>query len=260
MSQTIKYLIVPDVHGRDFWREPVNKTLQETDAKIVFLGDYVDPYYGEFYDGDEDKWLVEGINSWENLSDYVVKTLTDIINLKKEYPDRIILLLGNHDCGYLIGTQICSCRHERWKHTQILDKLFYENRNIFQLAYEDTINEKHYIFSHAGINKKYAWDCFQYNVNENNVVQLFNQAFKEENFGILESLKYYSHYRGSSRMDYGTLVWADAREWLNGTNEAYGFSIVGHTQMKNYAIDKDFAFLDTKKCFILKENGEICEF
>ena len=29
----MKYLIVPDVHGRDFWREPVYKTLQETDAK-----------------------------------------------------------------------------------------------------------------------------------------------------------------------------------------------------------------------------------
>ena len=86
-NENIKYLIVPDVHGRDFWREPVYKTLQETDTKIIFLGDYVDPYYGEFYDGDEDKWLVEGINSWENLSDYVVKTLTDIIELKKQYPE-----------------------------------------------------------------------------------------------------------------------------------------------------------------------------
>lgn len=25
----IKYLIVPDVHGREFWKEPVKETLQD---------------------------------------------------------------------------------------------------------------------------------------------------------------------------------------------------------------------------------------
>ena len=37
-------LIIPDVHGRTFWREAVN-TLQY--AHIVFLGDYTDPYPSE---------------------------------------------------------------------------------------------------------------------------------------------------------------------------------------------------------------------
>ena len=34
-SENIKYLIVPDVHGRNFCRELVYKTLQETDAQII---------------------------------------------------------------------------------------------------------------------------------------------------------------------------------------------------------------------------------
>lgn len=253
----MKYLIVPDVHGRDFWREPVYKTLQETDAKIIFLGDYVDPYYDEFYDGDEDKWLVEGINSWDDLSDYVVKTLTDIINLKKQYPDRIILLLGNHDCGYAISTIICKSRHERPKHADILRKLFHKNRDLFQLAHEDYINDIHYIFSHAGINTKYAYDCFGNKVNENNVVDLFNKAYEEDNYGILESLGLFSHWRGGWRTDYGSLVWADAREFLQDNQDAYGFSIVGHTQLKKYIIENNFAFLDTKNCFTIDNNTNI---
>ena len=255
MSQKIKYIIVPDIHARDFWREPVNKAISDTDAKIVFLGDYVDPYIGDFYDNN--KWLVNNIDSWDKLSDYVVKTLTDIIELKKEYPDRIILLLGNHDCGYMIGPHICNCRHERPRYSKMLEALFTENKDLFQLAYDDTINNVHYIFSHAGINKRYAWDCFFEEVDENNVVELFNTAFKENNYGLLESLGLYSFWRGAWRANYGSLIWADAREWTQSNEEAYGYSIVGHTQLENHVILNNYAFLDSRKCFYLDKDNNI---
>ena len=37
-------LIIPDTHGRKFWRNPVQKHLNDPDTHIVFLGDYLDPY------------------------------------------------------------------------------------------------------------------------------------------------------------------------------------------------------------------------
>ena len=33
-------LIIPDVHGRDFWKDAANRF----PGNIVFLGDYLDPY------------------------------------------------------------------------------------------------------------------------------------------------------------------------------------------------------------------------
>ena len=39
-----KILIIPDVHGRDFWKEPVKKVLEDTNAHIIFIGDYTDGY------------------------------------------------------------------------------------------------------------------------------------------------------------------------------------------------------------------------
>ena len=33
-------LVIPDVHGRDFWKEPC----REWEGKVIFLGDYHDPY------------------------------------------------------------------------------------------------------------------------------------------------------------------------------------------------------------------------
>ena len=42
MTKDIKYIVVPDVHGRDFWIEPCQH-IEEFD-KVIFLGDYHDPY------------------------------------------------------------------------------------------------------------------------------------------------------------------------------------------------------------------------
>lgn len=41
----MKILIIPDVHGRDFWTDPC-KDISEYD-RVIFLGDYTDPYDDE---------------------------------------------------------------------------------------------------------------------------------------------------------------------------------------------------------------------
>lgn len=38
-TYTPALIVVPDVHGRDFW-----KTAKDYDCDVVFLGDYLDPY------------------------------------------------------------------------------------------------------------------------------------------------------------------------------------------------------------------------
>ena len=38
-----RILVIPDVHGRTFWKEPVGKYINVVD-RVVFLGDYLDPY------------------------------------------------------------------------------------------------------------------------------------------------------------------------------------------------------------------------
>lgn len=43
-------LILGDIHGRSFWKEPCNNWT----GKIIFLGDYHDPY-GEYIVEEPDK-------------------------------------------------------------------------------------------------------------------------------------------------------------------------------------------------------------
>ena len=88
-----KILIIPDVHGRDFWREPVKQELNNSETSIIFLGDYNDCYPHE----------------WEpnfDCKQHSVDNFKEIIELKRQKPDRITLLLGKHDCGYAIGDSI----------------------------------------------------------------------------------------------------------------------------------------------------------
>jgi len=82
MEKNVKVLIIPDVHGREFWREPVKEVLEKTDVRIVFLGDYLDSYPWDF---DHNHYQQQAID-----------VFNEIINLKKENRDRVNLLLGNH--------------------------------------------------------------------------------------------------------------------------------------------------------------------
>ena len=63
-SSMNKLIIIPDVHGREFWRKAA---YENPDGEFLFLGDYLDPYE------------LEGISEAEAF-----RGLEDIIGFKKE--------------------------------------------------------------------------------------------------------------------------------------------------------------------------------
>ncbi len=250
-EKKIKYLIIPDVHGRWFWKEPVEQVLAETDAHIIFLGDYLDPYPYEWADGDNYKLIS-------------IDRFYGIIELKKKYPKRITLLLGNHDCGYCIGDDICSCRMDHANRREI-EKIFSDNRDLFQIAEETDINGNHFVFSHAGILKGWVelvWGKEDMERETFNVVDELNNAWLTDHYGILDSLGNYDSYRGYLGFKYGSPVWSDIRSWAKvATEDTYGFNIVGHTQCdENPVIFETIADLDCRKAFYLDDEGNIRDY
>jgi hypothetical protein len=243
-KSNIKYLIIPDLHGRDFWREPVMETLQDTDAHIIYLGDFHDPYPQEFRDGDD--YLQRSVDQFK-----------EIIGLKKRNPRRMTLLIGNHDCGYAIGDDICSSRMDR-SHRRELENLFQENKELFQLAEECDIAGRHIIFSHAGILKGWAKLVWGDEAEDPsfNVVDRLNNAWLTDHYGILDALGDYDIYRGWGGFKYGSPVWSDIRSWIRVTpEETYGFNIVGHTQLERQLVLDTIADLDCRKVFYLDDQG-----
>ena len=48
----MKVLVLPDVHGRKFWRKAIADNIGNVD-KVIFLGDYLDHYENEIDENPE---------------------------------------------------------------------------------------------------------------------------------------------------------------------------------------------------------------
>lgn len=247
MSKDIQILFIPDVHGRDFWREPVQTTLKENpDAKIVFLGDYVDPYPHEFE---------KDFNYYE----YAVDVLCDVLKLKEQYPNRITLLIGNHDCGYAISQDICRSRRD-YLHAPEISEIFKEYWNDFQLVYETHINDIHYVLSHAGISMDYIHTYVDENMNKEHVIDYLNNMWETKH--NLDVLGVYDRYRGGLGAKWASPIWADIRQMIELTEENTigDFQIVGHTQLGEDGktiISQYIGDFDSRQCFYIDSKGLI---
>ena len=256
-----KILVCPDCHGRNFWKKPCIEHKDEFD-KIVFLGDYLSCYPDEWGPGIDYKRIA-------------IERFKEIIEFKKENPDKVVLLFGNHDGSYF-NTEICECRTD-FKNWREIHNLFTENIKLFDLAWETKVNDTRYFFSHAGIRKEWLryiiHGDFLFKWDDKNVVppaSIFNNVFhvaydgdgNEEVKGKLESaLGVYSTYRGWDGASFGSIVWADIREYLTREYDDVVF-ICGHTQLANEPVFLDGAVdLDVRKAFVFDtETGEVKEY
>ncbi len=207
----MKLLIIPDVHGRDFWMEPCSH-VDEFD-KVIFLGDYHDPY------------------SWEVSQDTSRHRLRDsLLPFVQQFPDKVVCLFGNHDGNYLVGDM--ADRVDYWHKREIRE--YMEKMNI-KLIHQ----EGKYLFSHSGVLP--AW----LKANDLTLHDLNNLPFSHQ------ALMQVSPYRGGWS-EVGSCVWGDVREYALKEHIPDIYQIFGHSQLTEDAvIMKDWADLDCRKAFTL---------
>lgn len=232
-------IIIPDIHGRTFWREALRN--HETDD-IVFLGDYVDPYPHE------------GITTPQAIAN-----LKEILAFKHQHPDNVTLLLGNHDLGYLCP-DINMCRHS-YEYEDVIEALLADNLSDFVLCTSRQILGKTYIFSHAMLNTYWLELCKQYlhidYSHPGQIAPMLNEAFAAQRPKMFELLAVVSHYRGGDST-FGSIVWSDLDETqIPGAIVDDTYNVFGHTQMNRHLIFPDFACLDCRRAFTIDDEGNI---
>ena len=230
-----KILIIPDVHGRDFWM----KALENGDyEKIIFLGDYVDPY------------VFEGIDNYRALS-----VFKEIMSLKIIYRDKVVLLYGNHDLCYFSDHFHDMTGGDRYdyENKEELQHLFRNWSRYFKLAHEETIGGKRFLFSHAGVTQ--PWLKQNLNVivkpDENPLNALLNSREGIDSLAQVGRARYGKYLSGS-------IVWADVEELAKSNPIQDTYQIVGHTmQIDGPIITDHFACLDCRAAFSLDQDGKI---
>lgn len=229
-------MIIPDVHGRTFWLNAFNQNIDKVDH-VVFLGDYLDPYQEE------------GVTQKEAFEMFL-----DIIEIKKKYGQKVILLLGNHDCSYVFS-DFSKCRHDYLKGREIRT-IFNDNIGLFQLAWEEKRGRKRYLYTHSGLIKSFI-ERHKDVIKDTSSDSLNTILHEKDASSILDEV---SFYRGGFD-ESGSLVWSDVREMGRQSEEdmiANTYQIFGHTMLMGKPIIKDnWACLDCQKVFVLEKDGAL---
>ena len=258
------YLVIPDSHGRKFWRQAIANNIEQVD-KVIFLGDYLDPYPEEIKENPE---LMECSDFYDSYN--LLNMLNDIIGLKKNEPDKYILLTGNHTDSYIWSNFKAATRTD-YKNWEKYHKFFSQNLEYFNLVYTSGTT----IFSHAGISKGWAdkvWETLKF--PENEMSSIMEIAICLEDTPLSKFSEYYlrrisdiSHYRYGD-MFYGSCEWADLREHVDIQNskdkvipkgEDGIYQVFGHTQLKSPLITDKWACLDCRKAFIFDTITHECK-
>ena len=237
-----KILILPDIHGRKFWLEPCFH--EEEFDKIVFLGDYVDPYTS-----------IEGITKAEALDNF-----KEILKFKDKTGEKTIMLLGNHDLSY-IERSMPKCRYD-YENGEEISALFEDYQESLNIGYECMMNGKHYIFTHCGIEMDWLYySNLDGSIEEDklSIVSLINKLYHTDRETALGALGCISYYRGGCDT-YSSCVWGDVREFDNYMRHHdnkpidNAYQIFGHTMLETPIICDKYACIDAKQAFILEDN------
>ena len=221
-------LIVPDVHGRDFWLPAL-----DYQGDIIFLGDYTDPYPQEKRT-QEDAYL----------------GMLKIVDFKRQNPDRVTLLIGNHEMHYYNEGFAGSGRFSKAYYPKYNAILTGDNtKGLFQICKQID----NFLFIHAGLTK--GWYDLHYKDFEN-----LGSTFEEQLTNVFFAKMHIFHeaswtYRGGLD-DHGSPLWADYREF-DDEKEHFPpdiIQIIGHTQIADPdpIIRKNFCMLDNRQLYILR--------
>lgn len=234
-------IIIPDVHGRTFWKESIKGN---EDKDIIFLGDYLDPY------------PYEHISSQDAIDNFL-----EIIEFKKKHNDNVTLLLGNHDFMFYIFSGMGYCRTD-FANAPLISKIFEDNFNLFKLATYREFENVNISFSHAPIIRNWVENIdVEDKDNLKEVIEKLNYMLMSEKSKLSNLLGIVGRARGGYDR-YGSCVWADVSEIVSqDEDELYEnwYQVFGHTQLRDEAIIMSrFADLDCRKGFILvNDSGKI---
>ena len=226
-------IVIPDIHGRNFWKE----ALTEKNDKLIFLGDYVDPYPEENISGTT-----------------VIDNFQEILDLKKSDPTRVILLLGNHDLMYMDGGDKVLIRHD-YKNEDTLKKMFSSNRDLFQIVYTADLggSGNTHVFSHAGILPSWLKRHEDLFGTENPYAKM-NELYRSWDPKFVDSLWEFAPCRGGFYPS-GSIVWADLMEHMNEEPNKNIYQFFGHTQLVNNLpiIEEHYTDVDCREIFKLED-------
>ena len=126
----MKIAVICDIHQSIFWKKIIDQ--KDNFDKIIFLGDEFD--------------------SWENVWPFQMDNAQEIIEFKKDFPDKVDLCWSNHAISYYLDERCSGYQNKN----AVKIKYFY---NKYESLYNACYIYDNWIFSHAGVSEKWMECC-----------------------------------------------------------------------------------------------------
>lgn len=210
-KETSTIVAIGDIHGRDIWKRIVEQEIHAT--REIFVGDYMDSY------------VVPPATQ--------IKNLCEILEYKRENPERVVLLVGNHDFHYLTDLQAYSgYQSEEAEAIKGLLMPAIKNGDMKIAHIEDG-----YLFTHAGVTKTWLKNYGVETISEEELQLLFEQnqaAFffdKRDQSGYGEAI-------------FQSPIWVRPKSLLTDLPDSDLIQVVGHTHQENIEPSRLVNFID----------------
>lgn len=192
MEKTHKILVLPDIHGRTFWKKPC-ENIEAYDA-VIFLGDYLDPY------------RFDGITYEEAIDNF-----KEILQFSNSNTDKVTMLLGNHDLPYYDADyRMLSRYHSRIAPYELWDAIepLYKEYPFKIACVSDDI-----LFTHAGVQSdwlEWAFPDYKFEGDLGELSEKLNGLLCKKGYGRLFAVAY---SRGGD-YPFASCVWIDVNDML----------------------------------------------
>lgn len=199
-----KLIAIGDIHGRDTWKQIVEK---EQPTTVVFVGDYFDSFD------------IPGIDQIHNFK--------NIIQWKLDNPQcKVVLLVGNHDFHYMPE---CRDRYSGYQPAlwPEIGRLLEENKHHLQIAfkYDDLV------FSHAGITPEFL---LKNNWGDQDMVEFINDLWHFQPYKFRFADNGYGHSDPYGDDEFQGPLWIRPKSLMKACQEVKKtmIQVVGHTAVK----------------------------
>lgn len=225
----MKIIALGDTHGRDIWKQIVK--VEEDFDKFIFIGDYFDTR--------------EGIDASTQIQNF-----KEILEFKKANPDKVFLLIGNHDFHYLKG---CGETYSGYQQYAAMDI-----NEVLQPAVTSGHMQichvfDEYIFSHAGLTNTWC---------ENNDIDLYNIE-ESVNVRFMKNMESFKFEYGENLDKSGDDVtqsplWVRIPSLFRDMVKGFTY-IVGHTTVKEMHMASNIVAIDclgTSNEYLVIQDGQ----
>jgi predicted phosphodiesterase len=242
-----KILSIGDIHGSSAWKENFlteegKVILSESSIeKVIFVGDYVD--------------------SFSYKDEEIRQNLLDIIDLKKRYPERVILLIGNHDIQYINPSPSSRCSGFRSTMFFDLHDIFKSNKDLFKFAhFESDIEGDKVLWTHAGVTNgwynqligRLTKDNFRFKDEVKSILEREHTVDEILNFVYEINLNdiYFVDYHSGGIEEFASPIWVRPKVLIHDSLKGYD-QVVGHTPLLDIdirlTIGGTLYFIDTQE-------------